>query len=144
IGPRGLLSWPSWLVEFAPRARPRTRRAKSTDPEGQVNGPGGPTQRVSGGDDLAERVDEQVDVGLAGHDRRREADGLAVGLLGQDPLAQQGFGEVAAGHLVGRDVDPGPQAARADGVDAMADQVGEADVELLAELGRALLELAGL
>src|SRR3954468_13629309 len=94
-----------------------------------------------GGDDLAERRDQQIEVGLRRDDRGREPDGLAVRLLGQDPLAQQGFGELTAGHLVRRDVDAGPQAARTYGVDAVPDQAGQPVVQLLAELRGALLEL---
>ena len=64
--------------------------------------------------------------------------------LARIPLASRASVNVAAGHLVRRDVDAGPQAAGADGVDAVADQAGQPVVQLLAELGRALLELAGL
>src|SRR4051794_30762884 len=67
-----------------------------------------------------------------------------LGLLGEDPLGQQRLGDLPPGHLVRCDVDAGPQTPGAHGVDALADQVGEPDVQLLAELRGALLELAGL
>ena len=57
---------------------------------------------------------------------RREADGLAVRLLGEDALAEQSLADLTAGGDAAVDVDAGPQAADAHGVEAVADQGGRA------------------
>src|SRR6478752_1006463 len=41
------LSWPSGCIELALRAQNLAARANSTDREGQLNGPRGPTQRTA-------------------------------------------------------------------------------------------------
>ena len=70
------------------------------------------TTRVQPLQIFSERVDEQVDVVLGGDERGREADGLAVGLLGQDAVGEERLGDLAAGAERRVDVDAGPQPAR--------------------------------
>ena len=92
--------------------------------------------------DAAEGADQQVDVVLGGDQRRGEADGLAVRLLGEDAVVEQLLADVPAGAQLGADVDPRPQPPGPHRVDAVADELAEAGGQPGAEGRRPLLELA--
>src|SRR5665647_2467764 len=88
---------------------------------------GGSAQRVG------QRVYHVVDLVLGRDERRGEAKGLAVGVLGEYATGDEALADCAATPLLCRDVDASPQAHAAYGQDAVAHEFLETSVQHLAE-----------
>ncbi len=86
-------------------------------------------------------VDEHADLVLGDHERRRDADGRPVGVLGEDAAAHQPLAQLATARAAGLDVEAGPQPAHAHGGEAVAagaaHEGGEPVGEHRAEVGGA-------
>ena len=90
------------------------------------------------GQGVGDGVDEQPDLVLGDHQRRRDPDGRPVGVLGEDAAAHQPLAQLAAAGAAGLDVEAGPEAADPHGGEAVAagppdegrEPVGEQPAEL--------------
>src|SRR5674476_1383192 len=74
------------------------------------------------GQDGGELVDHPAKVFRLDRDRRSETHRGPMGVLGEDPLGKEAFAHLTAGHQLRVDVDPGPQATRPNGDDAVTDE----------------------
>src|SRR5674476_906894 len=85
------------------------------------------------GQDGGELVDHPAKVFRLDRDRRSETHRGPMGVLGEDPLGKEAFAHLTAGHQLRVDVDPGPQATRPNGDDAVTDEGLKAQAQLLTE-----------
>lgn len=98
---------------------------------------------AGGGQDSCQRVDQQVDVFVAGDQWGREADRRSVGVLREDAFGLQFLADATTAHERGIDVDSSPCSAHAGGNHPVPDKPVETFGEAAADLAGAFLEFSG-
>src|SRR5215210_1333406 len=85
-----------------------------------------------------ELIKTVVELRLGDNDRRCQADGGAVGVLGQHASSSQRLAQVTTGAQLWLDVHPGPESSRTYGDDTVTDQPLESCPKLKSKTGGAI------